>query len=80
VNCANNNGEITGTAKKSLLDLEKTFNDEILNELKNGMQGKESIDYGQIVGKVGNLNNELRQVYDKVTTLYYKEEKAADLH
>ncbi|KAG5665009.1 hypothetical protein KAF25_008743 [Fusarium avenaceum] len=79
VNCANSNEEITGTGKKSLLYLEKTFNDEILNQLKNGMQSKESIDYGQIVGKVGNLNSELRQVYSNVTTIYEEEERAAGL-
>ena len=33
---SDNNGEMTGTAKKSLLELEKTFNDRILGELKNG--------------------------------------------
>jgi hypothetical protein len=65
--------EITGTAKTSLLELEKTLNDEILGELKNGMQSKASIDYKQIDGKVENLNTEIQQVYKRVTTIYYEE-------
>ncbi len=71
---AKNIGEMTGTAKKSLLELEKTFNDQILDELKNGMQSKESVDHGELVGKVRNIQNELRQVYKKVTTAYYSKE------
>jgi hypothetical protein len=70
-----NNQEITGTAKKSLLELEKTFNDQILGELKNGMQSKESIDYKQIVRKLANLNNDIQQVYNKVTTVYFEEQQ-----
>jgi hypothetical protein len=74
VTSANNRGT-TGAAKKSLLELEKTFNDQILGELKNGMQSKESIDYKQIVGKIANLNNDLQQVYNKVTTIYFEEQQ-----
>jgi hypothetical protein len=66
---------MAGTAKKSLLELEKTFNDQILGELKNGMQSKESVDHGQLVEKVRNTIVELRQVYKKVTTTYEEEER-----
>ncbi|KAL8392165.1 hypothetical protein RB595_002376 [Gaeumannomyces hyphopodioides] len=62
-------------AKKSLLELEKTFNDQILAELKNGMQSKESVDYGQLAGKVGNTKNGLRKVYEEITITYQAEER-----
>ncbi|KAH6843322.1 hypothetical protein B0I37DRAFT_448644 [Chaetomium sp. MPI-CAGE-AT-0009] len=62
-----------GAAKKSLLELEKIFNDQILGELKNGMQSNESVDHGQLVGKVGNMQNELRQVYERVENTYLEE-------
>jgi hypothetical protein len=39
------------------------------------MQSKESIDYQQIVGKVRKLNDELQQVYRKVTTVYLEEQE-----
>ncbi|KAK3291255.1 uncharacterized protein B0H64DRAFT_410200 [Chaetomium fimeti] len=66
-----------GTAKKSLRELEKTFNDQILGELKNGLESKESIDHGRLVGKVGNTHKELRQVYAKVINAYLEEEGKA---
>ncbi|CAJ0547469.1 Ff.00g042230.m01.CDS01 [Fusarium sp. VM40] len=65
------------TAKKSLLELEKGFNDQILGELKNGMQSKEIIDWDQMVGKVRNLSNEIRQVYNKVQSIYRQEQEKA---
>ena len=74
---SDNNGEMTGTAKKSLLELEKTFNDQILGELKNGMQSKESVDHELLVGKVRNTRNEVRQVYRKVTAAYSEENRKA---
>ncbi|KAL8357516.1 hypothetical protein RB598_002361 [Gaeumannomyces tritici] len=58
------------TAKKSLLELEKTFNDQVLGELKNGMQGKESVDHKKLVAKVGNMKEELDKVYGEITTAY----------
>lgn len=66
---------MTETAKKSLLELEKTFNDQVLGELKNGMQSKESVDHGQLVGKVGNTKNGLRKVYEEITIAYSAEER-----
>ncbi|KAL8421203.1 hypothetical protein RB596_002117 [Gaeumannomyces avenae] len=61
------------TAKKSLLELEKIFNDQALGELKNGMQGKKSVDHKQLVAKVGNTKEELDKVYGEITTAYRAE-------
>jgi hypothetical protein len=76
---SNNKGQTAGAAKKSLLELEKVFNDQILGELRNGMQSKESVDHRQLVGKVENTRNQLRQVYKKVINTYLKEERKAGL-
>ncbi len=68
---------MTGTAKKSLLELEKVFNDQILGELKNGMQRKESVDHELLVGKVKNTGNEIRRVYKKLKGAYSDERRKA---
>ncbi|RGP80511.1 hypothetical protein FLONG3_1345 [Fusarium longipes] len=67
--------KILAAAKKSLRELEKTLNDQILDALKIGMQSKEDIDHKQIDAKVRNLISDLRKIYSKVTTSYYEEEK-----
>ncbi|ESU15711.1 hypothetical protein FGSG_13526 [Fusarium graminearum PH-1] len=64
-------------AKRSLRESDKTFNDQILGELKNGMQNKNSIDYRQIDERVKNLNNEIQQIYNRVTTTFSQEERKA---
>ncbi|QPC63400.1 hypothetical protein HYE67_005631 [Fusarium culmorum] len=64
-------------AKRSLRESDKTFNDQILGELKNGMQSKNNIDYRQIDERVRNLNDEIQQIYYRVTTTFSEEERKA---
>ncbi|KAG8358437.1 hypothetical protein FVEN_g3655 [Fusarium venenatum] len=63
------------TAKRSLLELERSFNDQILCELENGMQREESVDYQQIDEKMRILRMELQKVYKEVKSAYDSEKK-----
>ncbi|OBS19921.1 hypothetical protein FPOA_11646 [Fusarium poae] len=63
------------TAKKSLLELAKSFNDQILRELENGLQRKEKVDYEQINEKITILKIELQKVYKEVKDAYNSEKK-----
>ncbi|KAL6923079.1 hypothetical protein ACHAP8_004020 [Fusarium lateritium] len=62
-------------AKRSLLELERSFNDQVLCELENGMQREESVDYQQIDEKIRNLRMELQKVYKEVKNAYDSEKK-----
>ncbi|QPC72278.1 hypothetical protein HYE68_003030 [Fusarium pseudograminearum] len=60
-------------AKRSLRESDKTFNDQILGELKNGMQSKNSIDYRQIVERALDICHYYTQIgYEAPTPAGYE--------
>ena len=67
---------ISGTAKKSLLDLEKDFNDNVLGELKKGMERKGDVEYQKLVKNICVMEKKFSTIYNKVEKTYKVELKA----
>ena len=65
--------------KKSFLDLEKAFHDNVLAELKTGMRMKEkgSVDYEKLVKVIRDLEGENRMISVRFKTVYYQELEAS---
>ncbi|KAK4173829.1 hypothetical protein QBC36DRAFT_334984 [Triangularia setosa] len=63
-----------GSAKKTMLRLEKQFRDTILRELQEGMISKKDIEHGPLIEKSARLFDEVKEVCNQTSTQYYEVE------
>lgn len=64
---------LTESAKRTMLRLGKEFRDTILRELQEGMVRKKRVEHGLLVDKSTRLNDEVKEVCERIKEQYFEE-------